>query len=1047
MRNQNTYTVLLIIFAMICLYNIQYTVRRIAAGDTLDPQSESFNTIVDNSLSLGLDLQGGMYVNLEIGVDDVMRALAGSSVDADFEKAIAMAKEELKTRDENFVDLLFESFKKAAPNKNLNAYFSTELTGLPYNATEEELKTKLKSEAESAVDRSLQVIRTRIDQFGVASPSIQKQENGRIIVELPGVENAERVRTLLKRTAQLEFYPVYTYQEAAVVITNINNAVKALLPDSVTTYSPDQTAEGTPASVDDNPLGLEDNDPLNLGTPTPDEPDEEVLASNEEVNSDSSEVDSNELADTGESSTTDLLGQDEETLDDEEALNQLTQQQRTDSFYTANPLLKFLRLPDIGARQQDLQFIAESPRVGYALPQDTDTINYFLAQPEIRAEIPDDMRLLWTVKSDQGEGDPYLTLIAIRPNVDNEAPLTGAAITNAEVDRDQSTREVQVTMYMNNEGRKIWASMTEDAFNAGQRSIAIVLDNQVYSYPSVNGAITQGVSSITGNFTLSEAEDLANVLKAGKLPAPARIVGENTVGPSLGAKTVNQGAMSFLAGFIAVILFMGFYYKRVGWIAVLALVVNLFFVVGIMSALNVVLTLPGIAGIVLSLGMAVDANVLIYERIREELAKGKLIKGAVQEGFRNAFSAIIDGNITTFLTGAILFSFGTGPIAGFAVTLMIGILTTLITALLVTRILLARVLSKQAAASAIQDNLASLKGFFQKPTYNIMQHRKTSYAVVGLVAVGALASMLTLGFKTGVDFDGGYQFEVRFDQSPNVSEVRTTLTSAFDDNTPDVRTLGQSNNLLITTSYKINEEGADDEVRAALLTALEPFGVNPTIGNNESGSSIVRSSKVGPTVARDIKEGAIRAIIVALVVIFLYIFARFRGWQFGFGSLASLTFNVVFVLGMFSLLGTLDILPFSLEIDQAFIAAILTIVGYTINDTVIVFDRIREALREDREKRSISSLFNQAINDTLSRTVVTSVTTLLTALILFFFGGETLKGFMLALILGILVGTLSSIFVASPIAFDLAKNAIERRRESEPFVAKAKRPSAAKATA
>jgi SecD/SecF fusion protein len=539
----------------------------------------------------------------------------------------------------------------------------------------------------------------------------------------------------------------------------------------------------------------------------------------------------------------------------------------------------------------------------------------------------------------------------------------------------------------------------------------------VYTHPTVNEAIVSGNTEITGAFTIDEAKDIANILKSGKMPAPARIEGIEIVGPSLGAATVNQGFIAFLAGFICVLIFTFAYYRRLGAIADIALAINLFFVVGIMSALQVVLTLPGIAGIVLSMGMAVDANVLIYERMREELKEGKGIRGAITSGFNSALSAIIDGNITTFLTGLILFAFGSGPIAGFAVTLMIGIVTTLVSALLVTRILLERAASKPETGEKLASSLTGFTGFIRNAKYKFIPNRKKSYALTGVVFALAILAMVTLGFRTGIDFQGGRQYTVAFSgQTPSSEQVAATLSSSFGGVSPLVRTIGTDNQMLITTSYRISEAEADDAVKAALISGLAAYNITP--------ESIVRETKVGPTVARDIQEGAIKAVLFALLVMFGYIFLRFQRWQFGVSAIVSLAFNVVVTLGVFSALGAINGLPFSVEIDQNILAALLTIVGYTINDTVVVFDYIRDALRSDKTGEDPESIFNRALNETLSRTIITSVTTLISVIILFFFAGDTLQGFMFALFIGIIVGTFSSLLVASPLALDMAKKSL-----------------------
>lgn len=1049
MKNKNTYIVLIIIFSVICIYNIQYTFRRISLDNELNDMTsgeraewledadhtETYNTLVQNSLSLGLDLQGGMYVTLEIGVDDVLKALAGTSVDEEFQAALDSANAMRATTDRNFVDLFFDVFNEQNPNKNINAYFSPEVTGLGFNAPESDLRNKLKEEAGTAVDNSLKVLRTRIDQFGVASANIQKLDNGRIIVELPGVKDDKRVRELLKKTAELEFWPVYTLEEAYPIMVRINEAVQVLegveIDDTSatdTTTEDGEAPEGEDAdeqTQDADDLLTDGDEPADEEAPEEAPAEEEATQDADDLLADAEEADEDTTQDVedvlGEGETDDGMTTPEEAAGGED---------EAEKFKRENPFFAICFPPQVTRENQE--YFLSAPEVGYAKASDTAQVNAYLRDSTVQSVMPSDIKFLWTAKPSQEEGKVF-TLIAIRTNIEDKAPLTGEVVEETSVDRDQNN-QVVINMRMDREGRRIWGKMTTE--NQG-RPIAVVLDNLVYTYPNVNEPILNGSSQISGSFTPQEAQDLANILKAGKLPAPARIEGIEIVGPSLGAATVNKGMFSFIGGFIAVILFMLLYYKRVGLIADLALIINLFFVLGIMSALQVVLTLPGIAGIVLSMGMAVDANVLIYERVREELNKGKSIKGAINAGFQNAFSAIIDGNITTFLTGVILFSFGTGPIAGFAVTLMIGIITTLISALLVTRLMLLRAADQPNASEKLRFP-AGITGYFQRKQFNFVAKRKTSYALVAVLAVGLIGAIAGLGFKTGVDFEGGQQFVVKFEnQVPSNAQLRTELKDDFGGVEPEVRTIGaEDSQLMITTSYTPNTDD-DQAVKKALLKGLSSFNV--------SEENIIRETKVGPTIAQDIKEGAIQAVIFSLIVVFLYIFARFAGWQFGIGALVSLAFNVIVVLGLFALLGQLQ-LPFSVEIDQAFIAAVLTIVGYTINDTVVVFDRIREAIREDKANTPVPTLFNRAINDTLSRTIVTSVTTLITALILFLFAGDNLKGFMLALMVGIIVGTLSSIFVASPLALDLAKKSIEKRREDKKTKVTGRRKSGVKTT-
>lgn len=970
MKNRNLFIGLLSIFSIICAINIGFTTQRLMTESELSEMSieerykwmkdeDNFNgykRAVNNSLSLGLDLQGGMYVTMQIGVDDILLGLAGRSVDDNFRKAMEKARQNAKSSQSNFVDVFVSALKEVNPNAKLGPYFGGQSTGLSYNATDQEVIAKLKTESEDAVERSFNIIRTRIDQFGVASPNLQKVPGtGRILIELPGVRDAERVRKLLRGTAQLEFWPTYTIQQVAPSVNAVNEKLKQI-----------KAAGG---------------DISNLPTSAP-----EVKATPKDslVKADTTQKDV--VAD----------GSKKDTAKTDTA-------KASNSKSNEGPLFSLLKPlpPD--------QTSASSPEVGTALVSDTAEINRIFRNPEIRSLLPEDLDLRWSAKAQRNDKPNELSLIAIKSNKDKIAPLGGETVTDTRPDKDPNTNQNMVMMYMNSDGARIWKNMTTEYQG---KSIAVVLDDLVYTYPTVQSVIANGSSQITGNFTVDEAKDLANILKAGKLPAPARIEGEEVVGPTLGAETIQKGMLSFLLGFAVVVLFAALYYKKAGLIADFALIINLFFIVGISSALNVVLTLPGIAGIVLTMGMAVDANVLIYERIREELELGKSLKGAIAAGFRNAFSAIIDGNVTVFLTGVILFIFGTGPIRGFAVTLMIGIITTLITGLMVTRLIVEYQTRNPETADISFGNPAALR-FFKRLNIEFIKNRKRSYMaaiVLSMVFIGAFA---TMGFKLGVDFLGGRQYVVQFDagKSVDVEQARAELTKVFDNNMPIIKTVGNKNQLMITTNYLYDQQDADKKVEQAVLSGLAFTGANPTI---------LKNTTVGPTVAEDIKSSATKAVVFSLVIMFIYIFIRFQRWQFGMGAVVSLGFNVLFVLGVFSILSKLD-LPFSVEIDQNIIAAVLTIVGYTINDTVVVFDRIREKISE-RTDLPLDELFNSAIVDTLSRTLVTAVSTLASSFILFFFGGEVLQGFMFAMILGIIIGTFSSILIASPVSLDLIKS-------------------------
>ncbi len=886
---------------------------------------DAYKKYRENSMSLGLDLQGGMFVTLEVGIDEVIRANAYDAKDTLVNKAIAKANELTSTNSSNYVELFIQSFKQLAPQAKLSTYFAQGL-GLTFDASDDQILKALKDKADKAIDQTFDVLRKRIDRFGVSSPTIQKYGSNRILVELPGVKDSDRVRKLLRGTAQLEFWPTYPIKDAFQYIEKANEELRKINGIVIDTTKKDTS---------------------------------------------------------------------------------ITDEQKREKFKKENPLFAKLTFPNFEGLK------GNEPIVGYALISDTADVNKMLALPEVQNVLPDDIRFMWTAKP-EAAASQYLTLISIKTNRDNKAPLDGSTVVEARQDFDPQNRNMPiVSMSMNVEGAKKWKKMTTDYLN---KSIAVVLDGFVYSYPTVNSVIPNGQSQISGNFTIEEAKDLATILTSGKMEAPARIEGEEIVGATLGQDTINQGILSFIAGFIIVIIFMAVYYKTAGIIADIALIFNLYFIFGIASAFNLVLTLPGIAGIVLTMGMAVDANILIYERIREELASGKSIKYSVSEGFSKALSAILDSNATTFLTGLVLYNFGTGPIKGFAVTLMVGIITTLIAALLVTRVLIEYVIRNEEGIKKLQFGTSGLYKKLTEANFNFIGIRKKTYFVIGGLMVAYFVFIFTFGFKYGVDFVGGRQFVVEYDNSEvQIDKVRASLTQAFENNMPIIKTVGAKNQIMITTNYLVNQQDADEKVANTIIETLKKESSTPN-------PRIIKSTKVGPTVARDIVIGAYYSVIFSLIIIFLYILLRFNRWQFGLGAIASLIFNVFTVMGFFSLLSYLDFLPFSLELDQSFIAAILTVVGYDINDSVIVFDRIREIINDTKAKFDFEKIFNSGINQTLSRTLITSATTILSAFILFLFGGEVIKGFMFAMLIGFVVGVCTSIFVASPITMDLIIN-------------------------
>lgn len=1033
MRNKNTIIALLVIFSAICLWNLFHTWRSFSIqGDLDNTETVEERAVLEadkdlmaryrysqrNAFSLGLDLQGGLFVTMEVGVEDILREFAGSSVDADFEAGLERALEEKKTSQENLVDLFFKHIKEVYQEKNkpipqkegttetllLSGYFSSRNRDIASNLSDAEIVTRLKEETESAVENTFSIIRSRIDQFGVASPNLQLQTGtGRILLELPGVKDPRRVIKLLRNTAKLEFRETVIAAEAYPVLQRINEIVRRQQgiksnADSTATLSdsaPDSTGTDSANGLANLAGDSASNDSANEGalvdaTPTP--------GAGDTANQDTGQADIN-----------DLFG-DNASPDDSNAAAApvLGEEEQIAKFKAENPFLGLFN-----PRYQQID--GGRPLMGIVALTDTAAMNKYLRDPEVQAVIPSTVKFLWEAKpidNAESEFSDHVGLIAIATNASDKAPLEGNVITTARQDYEPGTTNAMVTMNMNSEGAKEWARLTKDNVN---RSVAIVLDDLVQSYPNVTGMISGGRSQIAGNFTVEEANDLANLLRAGALPVKAKILGKDQIGPTLGAENLSKGLNSFFIAFLVTIVFMFIYYRSSGLIADVALAVNLLYILGVSAALNVVFTLPGLAAVVLTMGMAVDANVLIFERIKEEQNAGKSFKAAISSGFRSAFSSVMDANITTFLTGLILFSFGIGPIRGFAVSLMIGIVTSLICALFITRLFLEYYARR--GNDSIKFGSKGTMSLFKNADIKMTTRKRVGYIVSGVLIVGSIASIATLGFKTGVDFKGGRQYKVEFAKEVNADQVRKPLTDAFEGNAPLIRTLSAETNdnpmLLITTSYRNEDDGVSEDLEDALISTL-----NAAVDG--AGAELVESTRVGPTVASDIRRSAVYSVIFSLLIIFLYILIRFRRYQFSLGAIAALFHDVTIVLGIFSFLGVTEILPFSLEVDQAFIAAVLTIIGYSINDTVVVFDRIRENFGQMKSSH-ISNIFNISINQTLSRTLMTSVTTIITILILLVFAGDVIRGFMFALLIGIIVGTYSSIFVASPISHDLIR--------------------------
>lgn len=913
----------------------------------------SYNTAKDKELNKGLDLKGGINVILQISVEDLLKGLANNSKDPAFNQSLADAQEARKNSQDSFLELFFEAFetKEGAMLASPDIFGTKALSDeIDFDMSNSQVRPIISRKIDESVTSAFEVLRERIDKFGVTQPNIQRLgDSGRILIELPGAKDISRIQNLLQSTAQLEFWDVYKANEFSDFLVTADAIVANNIKDE---KEKSETLEG---AQEEEEQPSEDDD------------------------------------------LEDLLSTEEDTQED---------------FSSSNPLLSLVQ----SAGQP------QGPVIAYFAIKDTAKVNSYLAMPQVKSQLPSDKKYTEFAWGKPPKDSEVIELYALKGNRTDEPQLSGAVVTDAQQTYDQVGR-VAVSMQMDGRGAKIWEDMTGKASSQGSQ-IAIVLDNIVYSAPGVSsGAITGGRSEITGQFSIEEAQDLANVLRAGKLPASADIVQSEIVGPSLGQEAIDSGVLSFAIALVFVLLYMIFYYGKAGIYADIALVVNILFIFGVLSGLGAVLTLPGIAGIVLTIGMSVDANVLIFERIREELAKGKTQAEAISDGFRNALSSILDANITTGLTGIILLTFGTGPIKGFATTLLIGIATSLFCAIFLTRLFIAGGGKK---GKSLTFSTAVTKNWFQNIDINFLKKRKIAYIISAIAIFISIGSLATKGLNQGVDFIGGRSFTVRFEQAVNPSEIETKLVS--DLQSVEAKTYGASSQLKITTNYKIEEEGTviDDEIQEILFNGLKeylPSGITLSdfkVGESDSDKEygIMSSIKVGPTIADDIKTASYYAIIGSLIVVFLYILIRFRRWQFSLGAVAAVIHDVIIVLGLFSLL--YNILPFSLEIDQAFIAAILTVIGYSLNDTVVVFDRIREFFN-DKPSWTMHRLINSAVSSTISRTINTSLTTLVVLIAIFIFGGDSIRGFMFALIIGVVVGTYSSVFIATPVMFDSVK--------------------------
>jgi len=930
----------------------------------------------EKELNLGLDLKGGMNVLLEVSVPDIVKSL-GDENSQNFMKALDLAKKRQSESQDDFLTLFEQAFKEVDPNARLSTVFGYGLkdNGVTINSSNDEVMKVLRAQVDAAVANSFQVLRTRIDRFGVVQPNIQRLENsGRILVELPGIKEPERVRKLLQGSANLEFWETYEVAEIISPLIKANDVLKQM---NASTMVADSAAADTAAAP---AVAKADNN--------------------------------------GKDSLLNALKQ-EAAKDNESAKPAQASAAQKAQAEKENPLFSIFQVNVSNNGQPNPGCV-----VGMAHYSDTAKINRYFETKQVKQLLPSDLRFKWGVKAIDEKGQIF-QLYAIKcKSRDGKAPLEGDAISDASSDFGQYSSYAKVDMQMNSDGAKQWARLTEE--NKG-RCIAIVLDGYVYSAPRVNDKITGGRSEITGDFTVEEAKDLANVLKSGKMPAPAVIVQEDVVGPSLGQEAIENGLVSAVLAFVLVLVYMVFFYGVVpGLVADGALIVNMFLLFGVLASFKAVLTLPGITGIVLTLGMAIDTNVLIYDRIREELRNGKQLYSAIEEGYSKATSAIIDGNLTTIITGIVLFLFGTGPIKGFATTLIIGILTSLLTGFVLSRVVYSFLTKRNKISQDVKFCTNITKSWFQNTKFKFMEFRKYAYIISGIILLVGVVSLCVRGLNQGIDFSGGRNYVVKFDKAVSTEEVKSALAASFDGDAPSVITIKSSevdnsdSRVRISTNFKIEDQSQeiDGEIEGRLYNGLKSYLKPGTTQEQFANEYILSSQKVGPTVADDIKASAVVAITLSLLAIALYILLRFRNIAFSAGGVLALVHDSLVILGCYSLL--YSVMPFSMEIDQAFIAAILTIIGYSINDTVVIFDRVRE-YRSLYPNRETASVFNDALNSTLGRTFNTSFTTLIVLIAIFIFGGESIRGFVFALLIGIFAGTYSSLFIASPIACSILK--------------------------
>ena len=1001
MQNKGVITVFAVLLTLVCIFYLSFTVatnryykkaKEYAAGDPA-MESHYLDSLATKTvwlgytlkksrtmeLNLGLDLKGGMSVIMELSVADVLKSLANDKSDPVFNQALANASERQLKSSNDYISLFSEEYRKLDPGARLSAIFSISLKDkINLQSSDAQVENVLRSELKSAIDNSFNVLRNRIDRFGVVAPNIQRlQTEGRISIELPGIKERERVRSLLQGSANLEFWETFDQKEIHQALLNAN----AIIRDSLAraqAETPAKIAAGTTETIAAKPA-----EPVG--------PDSIKDSAIEEELAKLAKADSGSLSEDAQNSA-------EEKVDES-----------LDAFKKNFPLFALL--------QVDPQSSHVGPVLGTVNKQNRDLVDRYLSMKAVQEALPRQLVLRWSVKPVDEEETLY-SLYALRTSTrDGRPALEGDVVTRAQDEFSQNSSYAEVSMSMNSEGAKKWARLTKE--NIG-KSVAIVLDDLVYSAPTVNSEIPNGQSNITGHFTPEDAKDLANVLKSGKMSAPARIVQEDVIGPSLGQESINKGFIAFIFALLLLMVYLTVVYGvKPGLVANGALLLNLFFTIGVLVSFKAVLTLSGIAGIVLALAIAVDANVLIYERIKEEIRGGKKVKNAVEEGYKKAFSAIFDSNLTSILTGFILLIFGTGPIKGFATTLIIGIIISFFTAVFLTRVIYLSYMEKGKLLN-LTFTTSLTKNFLVNPKFNLMKNRKLIYSVnIGIVIICLLA-LIFRGLNQGIDFTGGRNYIVRFEQPINTAEAQAKLEPFFENHSPSVITIGTADKVRISTNYKIedNSEGVDAEIIGKIYEGLKEYLPAGITSQQFSENNILSSQKVGPSIAEDIKTGAYWAVSLAILAIGLYILLRFRDISYSAGTIVALTGDALFILGMYAIFWGL--LPFSLEVDQTFIGAVLTAIGYSVNDKVVIFDRVREYTRL-YPKQDKYEMFNEALNSTLDRTFNTSMSTFLVLIVIFFFAGESIRSFSFAMLLGVFIGTFSSLFTAAPIAYEIQK--------------------------